>query len=244
MRGRRGLGVSAVQNRERREGAYQKVGEESKSVQLSHMKEVIEKFKRDLEEFAAQHRNRIIEDPLFRYKFHQMCTKIGVDPLVSSKSFWSDLFGFGDYYYHLAIKISRIALATRTSNGGLMSLSELIEKLKATSNTGKLDNISEDDVRRAISSLSVLGNNFRVVEIAGNKPFLVSNSLHFNNDHESVLSLSQDKGYFNVEMCKNELGWGVERFNLVTESLLKEGVVWLDIHEGQWNLYIPAQMCS
>ena len=125
-----------------------------------------------------------------------------------------------------------------------MSLSELIEKLKATSNTGKLDNISEDDVRRAISSLSVLGNNFRVVEMAGNKPFLVSNSLHFNNDHESVLSLSQDKGYFNEEMCKNELGWGVERFNLVTESLLKEGVVWLDIHEGQWNLYIPAQMCS
>ena len=91
MRGRRGLGVSAVQNRERREGAYQKVGEESKSVQLSHMKEVIEKFKRDLEEFAAQHRDRIIKDPLFRYKFHQMCTKIGVDPLVSSKSFWSDL---------------------------------------------------------------------------------------------------------------------------------------------------------
>ena len=240
MQARRGFGVSAVRNRERKEEAYQKLGDETKSVQLKHMKEVIEKFKSNLERFASKYGDKISEDPLLRHRFHQMCAKIGVDPLVSSKTFWSDVFGFGDYYYQLALKICRIALETRTSHGGLLSFHELIKKLRATSKTGKLDNVSEDDVRRAISSLSILGNNFRVIQVGGKTPFLMSDSIHFNGDLESILLLSQDKGYVNIEMCRNQLGWEAERFNVVTETLVKEGLIWVDIHEGKWNLYIPA----
>ena len=34
-----------------------------------------------------------------------MCTSIGVDPLASSKGFWSEMLGFGDFYYELAVQV-------------------------------------------------------------------------------------------------------------------------------------------
>lgn len=37
----------------------------------------------------------------FRGHFQQMCATIGVDPLASSKGFWSEMLGVGDYYYEL-----------------------------------------------------------------------------------------------------------------------------------------------
>lgn len=37
----------------------------------------------------------------FRKHFQEMCATIGVDPLASSKGFWSEMLGVGDYYYEL-----------------------------------------------------------------------------------------------------------------------------------------------
>ena len=240
MRVRGACGVGAVKSRVRKEEAYRKLREESKTIRLNHIKRVIEQFKRDLENFALQYRDKICADPLFRHRFHLLCAKIGVDPLVSSKNLWSEMFGFGDYYYELALKISRIALETRNSHGGLISLRGLIKGLRATSRTGNLDSVSEGDVRRAISSLSVLGNNFQVLEIGGKTPFMVSDSIHFNNDQENILLLSQHGGYVSMQVCQNQLGWGIDRFNLVMDKLVKEGLIWIDDHGEKWNFYIPA----
>lgn len=43
----------------------------------------------------------IRKDAEFRRHFQQMCSTIGVDPLASSKGFWSEMLGVGDYYYEL-----------------------------------------------------------------------------------------------------------------------------------------------
>ena len=48
------------------------------------------------------------KNPAFRSQFHEMCTKVGVDPLASNKGFWAELLGIGDFYYefgryHLSI---------------------------------------------------------------------------------------------------------------------------------------------
>lgn len=43
----------------------------------------------------------IKKDAEFRQHFQQMCATIGVDPLASSKGFWSEMLGVGDYYYEL-----------------------------------------------------------------------------------------------------------------------------------------------
>jgi ESCRT-II complex subunit VPS22 len=39
------------------------------------------------------------------YLFQEMCASIGVDPLASSKGFWSEMLGFGDFYYELAVQV-------------------------------------------------------------------------------------------------------------------------------------------
>eukprot|EP01052_Picozoa_sp_SAG31_P000440 SAG31_NODE_13_length_37961_cov_21.751307_19_plen_129_part_00 len=41
----------------------------------------METFKKNLEGFAAKHKNKIAKDPEFRAQFSSMCRSIGVDPL-------------------------------------------------------------------------------------------------------------------------------------------------------------------
>ena len=45
--------------------------------------------------------NDIRKNPSFRSQFHEMCAKVGVDPLASNKGFWAELLGIGDFYYEL-----------------------------------------------------------------------------------------------------------------------------------------------
>lgn len=45
--------------------------------------------------------NDIRKNPAFRAQFHEMCAKVGVDPLASNKGFWAELLGIGDFYYEL-----------------------------------------------------------------------------------------------------------------------------------------------
>ncbi len=42
---------------------------------------------------------------IFFFHFQEMCTTIGVDPLASSKGFWSEMLGVGDFYYELAVQV-------------------------------------------------------------------------------------------------------------------------------------------
>ena len=46
------------------------------------MTKQMEVFKKNLEEFAAKHKDDIRKDPQFRLQFQEMCASIGVDPLA------------------------------------------------------------------------------------------------------------------------------------------------------------------
>ncbi|KAK1414786.1 hypothetical protein QVD17_30545 [Tagetes erecta] len=47
--------------------------------------------------------NDIHKNPTFRSQFHEMCAKVGVDPLASNKGFWAELLGIGDFYYEIVV---------------------------------------------------------------------------------------------------------------------------------------------
>ncbi len=51
----------------------------------------METFKKNLEEFAVKYKDEIKRDAQFRKQFQDMCANIGVDPLASSKGFWSEI---------------------------------------------------------------------------------------------------------------------------------------------------------
>ena len=58
-----------------------------------------------------------------------MCASIGVDPLASSRGFWADMLGVGDYYYELAVRVVEYCLANRNTLGGLIQMSVIAKYL-------------------------------------------------------------------------------------------------------------------
>jgi ESCRT-II complex subunit VPS22 len=178
---RRRVGVGAVKKKDQK--AFSSVGKSMEAEKMSTVKETLEKFKESLSEFAEKHRQRINSDPEFRQQFHSMCVAVGVDPLASSKGFWADILGVGDFYFELGVKIIQTCVQTRNDNGGLMPMEDLLHKLRqqqqqqsaignAKNNNGSSSSSSPEislaDVHRAIEKLSVLGGGFRVIKMGGN----------------------------------------------------------------------------
>lgn len=83
-------------------------GNEIAELQLQQVSQQMDVFKKSLEEFAMKYKSEIRKNPEFRARFQVMCSKIGVDPLASSKGFWAQLLGVGDFYYELGVQIVEV----------------------------------------------------------------------------------------------------------------------------------------
>uniref|UniRef100_A0A8C5X512 Vacuolar-sorting protein SNF8 n=1 Tax=Malurus cyaneus samueli TaxID=2593467 RepID=A0A8C5X512_9PASS len=129
---------------------------------------------------ASSHR---VAPPEFRVHFQQMCATI------AGKGFWSELLGFGDFYYELGVQIIEVCLALKHRNGGLITLEELQQQV--LKGRGKLaQDVSQDDLLRAIKKLKVLGSGFGVIPVGGT--FLVQSvPAELNMDHTVVLQLAE-----------------------------------------------------
>jgi ESCRT-II complex subunit VPS22 len=120
----RKAGIGAIDKKRLTEARFKDRGEEIAADQLKQLSTSLEIFRVKLQEFATRHKNEIRKDPEFRRQFQEMCASIGVDPLASSKGFWSDVLGIGDFYYELGVQIVEICMANNHKNGG-----ELIESI-------------------------------------------------------------------------------------------------------------------
>ncbi|XP_059444646.1 vacuolar protein sorting-associated protein 22 homolog 1 isoform X2 [Corylus avellana] len=153
---RRRPGIGGLQNAAAARDQYRMLGENVAKIRTDMMKEQLATFRSQLEEFARKHKNDIRKNPAFRSQFHEMCAKVGVDPLASNKGFWAELLGIGDFYYELGVQIVDICLATRPHNGGLINLQELCNLLRQRRKSDR-EAVSEDDCLRAISKLKAQG---------------------------------------------------------------------------------------
>ncbi|XP_031260210.1 vacuolar protein sorting-associated protein 22 homolog 1 isoform X2 [Pistacia vera] len=153
---RRRPGIGGLQTAAAARDQYRLLGENVAKLRTDLMKEQLATFRSQLEEFARKHKNDIRKNPTFRSQFHEMCAKVGVDPLASNKGFWAELLGIGDFYYELGVQIVEICLATRPHNGGLINMQELCNLLRQKRKSDR-EAISEDDCLRAISKLKAQG---------------------------------------------------------------------------------------
>lgn len=214
--------------------------------------DTVEKLEEKLTEFAKKHRSEIQKDPAFRYQFLQMCAPLGVDPLQSKKSFWDGLLNMGDYYYELSVKVAEACLASRTKNGGIMSIAEVQSILSKRTTKfqlgdeddhrkkGKHKNMySEDDIKVAIQKLSKLGNGFRTIKV-GSSTMIVSVPTELDNDHMDVMSLAKDMQCVTLEQVQEVTGWARERAERALQLLLQEGMAWLDKYEGLEFYWFPS----
>ncbi|MFS7984808.1 putative winged helix-like DNA-binding domain superfamily, Snf8/Vps36 family [Helianthus anomalus] len=98
---RRRPGIGGLQTAAAARDQYRLLGENVAKLRTDLMKEQLSTFRSQLEDFARKHKNDIKKNPAFRSQFHEMCAKVGVDPLASNKGFWAELLGIGDFYYEL-----------------------------------------------------------------------------------------------------------------------------------------------
>ena len=157
---RRNVGIKAIQKDRRNAELLKDKGTVLQENAFAEMTQQTETFKSKLEDFAQQHKNEIRKDPEFRRHFQEMCASIGVDPLASSKGFWSEMLGFGDFYYELSVQIVEVCMAASHRTGGLMDVGELRLRLLKSRSSKKSQDISQDDILRAIKKLKDLqGDN-------------------------------------------------------------------------------------
>ncbi len=224
--------MGRVKRQQAREKKFEAVGQQMSASTLAHVQEQLALFRTNLEGFARKYKESIRKDPVFRREFQVMCAKVGVDPLASSKGFWAELLGVGDFYTELGIQIIDACVSTRALNGGLIEVPELIRLVKQMRGSNALD-ISEDDCERAVKQLRPLGSGFNVVQ-AGARRMVVSVPVELNRDHGTLLHAAQATGgYITVKhMGGGDHRWPKERTERALRIMLQQGMCWEDRSPG------------
>ncbi|MED6195321.1 hypothetical protein PIB30_036877 [Stylosanthes scabra] len=237
---RRRPGIGGLQTAAAARDQYRLLGENVAKIKTDLMKEQLATFRSQLEDFARKHKNDIRKNPAFRSQFHEMCAKVGVDPLASNKGFWAELLGIGDFYYELGVQIVDICLATRPHNGGLINLQELCHLLRQRRKSDR-GVVSKDDCLRAIGKLKVLGSGFEVISVAKRK-LVRSVPTELNKDHNEILELAQAQGYVTVEEVERRLSWTSGRAIDALDTLLDEGLAMIDDghQDGKRRYWFPC----
>lgn len=225
--------MAGIQRNAQAKANYEQVGQAMASEQLEQLKDLYGKFKTGLEAFAKKHQKEISKNPILRVHFQRMCTNIGVDPLASSKGFWAEILGIGDFYYELGVKIVEACLKMREQTGGLVDMQTLKRKL------GKDGEVEDEDVIKAIDTLKPLGSGFKVLTVGKHK-MIQSVPREMSNDTTSVLNVAADTGYFTVPGAKERLQWSDERISNAVGSLIDKGLVWIDDQASPKEFWVPG----
>ncbi|KAL8733652.1 MAG: hypothetical protein Q9181_003510 [Wetmoreana brouardii] len=254
MSSRRGVGLSAFQNRSALSTQYAFHGASLRSSHVSSLQNQLSVFQSLLHNFALQHGDTIKSDPTFRAEFARMCNAIGVDPLAGSNikgknkasgkgSWWAQTLGgdVNDFYFELAVRVVELCRATRGENGGLIGVGECRERVGKGKGIGGGMDISDDDILRAAKSLDPLGSGFSIVTV-GSRQMIRSIPKELNTDQSTVLEVIQVLGYVTCSMLEDNLGWEQARAETVIEDLLADSLVWVDALAPENEYWSPASM--
>jgi ESCRT-II complex subunit VPS22 len=239
---RRTVGIGAVSKKQLHEKKFAEQATQIAENQIEQLTKHMDSFKTYLEEFAIKYKSQIKQNPHFRKQFQDMCANIGVDPLASSKGFWSELLGVGDFYYEIIVQIYEICAAYENRTGGLLYLDFVVAKLNRLRSTTQNSNlVSIDDCVRSIQKLSCLGNSFKLLSMNNERLLIQSIANELNDDHVTILKFAEmNNGCLTLTEIVLNLKWLEERANLVLDFMIKDGIVWIDINKTNVSFYFPS----
>ncbi|KAF1953660.1 EAP30-domain-containing protein [Byssothecium circinans] len=213
-------------------------------------------FQSLLHNFALTHSKDIRANPEFRAEFARMCSALNIDFLASSyhkdnkdsggkdgSSIWTQLLGgsVNDFYFNLGVLIVEECRATRSENGGLISITDLRTRIEKGRSgiLGASLSVTDDDIKRAVDSLAPLGSCFSMMKI-GHRSLIRSVPKELNTDQSTVLEAIQLLGYVTVSMLQVNLDWERPRAHAVVEDLMADSLVWVDCQAGENEYWSPA----
>lgn len=238
---RRGVGIGAIHKKKLEQAKYDAKASEIQEDELSQVSKQMDTFKMNLQAFAVKYKDEIKKNASFRKQFQDMCANIGVDPLASSKGFWSEILGVSDFYYELAVQIIEICNSMSSKTGGLIYLDQVLTKVVQT-RSRFVSEVSLDDCKRAIKKLSIFGNAFTLIAMSGGRYMVQSLPDGMNLDHSQVLNLAEkNRGVVTDGLVRDELKWDELRVDNLMGFMVKEGVVWIDLSaNGKKEYYFPS----
>lgn len=95
----------------------------------------------------------------------------------------------GDFYYELGIQIIEACIVSRSSDGGFTELNEITRRVKQMRGNTR-QQISEDDIVRAIKTLKPLSGGYEVLQI-GDRKLVRSVPKELDKDQTELLLLAQ-----------------------------------------------------
>ena len=184
------------------------------------LSEQLADFTKNLEDFAKKYKNEIQFNPDFREQFYTMCIEIGVDPLASI-SLWSKELKLSEFYYNLAIQIITISM----TKGPLIEINELRNMLMKNMKT---NDVSINDIEKAIQSVSELKCGFQIVTVKNSKA-VVTVPMEKNAAVDDIIKMaSENDGWIGYSICFNKKGMKQIEFLNAIKNLLNHGVAWED----------------
>lgn len=249
---RKGVGLAAFDRSRITSAQYASHGNTLRSANAQALETQLSVFRSLLQQFAQTHAKDIRSSPSFRAQFARMCAAIGVDPLASSNSgssssggggsIWAQLLGrsVNDFYFELAVRVVEVCGETRSENGGLIEVRKVKERIMMGRMEGSQE-ITEDDILRAVGTLKPLGSSFSVIKV-GSKPYIRSVPKELNTDQSAVLEAVQVLGYISVSMLMANLHWTRARAGTALDDLLGEGMLWIDKQADEWEYWSPGFM--
>jgi len=223
---RRRAGIGAIRNNREQQDLFKQKATQIQENELDEMMRQMTQFKTNLEDYAAKHKQEIVKDPAFRRQFQEMCASIGVDPLASSKGFWSEMLGVGDLYYEISVQVVEMCVAGSALHGGFITLQDCLARLNCRRGRASCP-ISRDDVLRAVKKLSVLGSGVELVKIGGTE-YISAIPGELTTDHNTVLECVDDRGRLTCLGASDRLGWAEERCQRSLDQLAAAGLLWVD----------------
>lgn len=200
-----------------------KLGKEIENKNMDEMKKQLEIFTEKLSEFSIKYKNEIKINPDFRREFYLMCTELGVDPLAGV---WKNELKLDEFYYELAIQIITISLAFKEKVGSIIDINELKDLL---SKHRKKTDISEDDIIKAVESVSELKCGFEIIELQNGKRAVAITPIHLSNDTNIILQIaSENNGCITYNAYKNKTGQPEYKYKQIINNLLENEMIWID----------------
>lgn len=249
---RRTPGLAAFSRNTLTSAQYASHGNQLRQTHMQSLQTQLSVFQELLHQFSKTHAKDIKSNPQFRAEFARMCNAIGVDPLVSSNtkkpasgegggSFWAQMLGgsVNDFYFELAVRVVEVCRDTRAENGGMVSASEVAQRVQKGRGIGGGMEVSEDDVLQAVKSLKPLGSGFSEITI-GAKQMIRSIPKELNHDQSVVLEAVQVIGYVTISMLQINLRWGRLRARAVLNDLVEDSLLWVDTQGGETEYWTPS----
>jgi len=251
---RRTPGLSSLSSRGLQNHHYTSHGAALRTRNAQSLETQLSVFQSLLHNFALTHSKDIRANPAFRAEFARMCSALNIDFLASSyhkdnkgaeakggESIWAQLLGgsVNDFYFNLGVLVVEECRATRSENGGLISVSDLKARISKGRGIGGGMEVSDDDIKRAVDSLAPLGSCFSIMKI-GHRSLIRSVPKELNTDQSTVLEAIQVLGYVTVSMLQINLSWERPRAHAVVEDLMADSLVWVDTQAGENEYWSPA----